>query len=117
MGSERQRPSNAPPPALLSQCETMLEEFEDVVGDWYFHHQEQPLQHFLCERHVLPASETGKCKGQAPPLASQLFPALTLRLFSSHSTQLVYGKLGLERRRSVMGRRRQMTKRRKKKKR
>lgn len=36
----------------------MLEEFEDVVGDWYFHHQEQPLQHFLCERHVLPASET-----------------------------------------------------------
>ncbi|XP_032461080.1 protein canopy homolog 4 isoform X1 [Phocoena sinus] len=31
---------------LKKQCETMLEEFEDVVGDWYFHHQEQPLQHF-----------------------------------------------------------------------
>ena len=45
----------------LDQCETMLEEFEDVVGDWYFHHQEQPLQHFLCGGHVLPASETGKC--------------------------------------------------------
>lgn len=45
-------------PGLLYQCETMLEEFEDVVGDWYFHHQEQPLQHFLCERHVLPATET-----------------------------------------------------------
>ncbi|XP_032461081.1 protein canopy homolog 4 isoform X2 [Phocoena sinus] len=29
-----------------AKCETMLEEFEDVVGDWYFHHQEQPLQHF-----------------------------------------------------------------------
>lgn len=43
---------------LKKQCETMLEEFEDVVGDWYFHHQEQPLQHFLCERHVLPATET-----------------------------------------------------------
>uniref|UniRef100_A0A8C2S763 DUF3456 domain-containing protein n=1 Tax=Capra hircus TaxID=9925 RepID=A0A8C2S763_CAPHI len=43
---------------LKKQCETMLEEFEDVVGDWYFHHQEQPLQHFLCEGHVLPASET-----------------------------------------------------------
>ncbi|XP_032966781.1 protein canopy homolog 4 isoform X1 [Rhinolophus ferrumequinum] len=44
---------------LKKQCETMLEEFEDVVGDWYFHHQEQPLQHFLCEGHVLPAAETG----------------------------------------------------------
>ncbi|KAM8779098.1 protein canopy homolog 4 isoform 2-T2 [Rhynchonycteris naso] len=43
---------------LKKQCETMLEEFEDVVGDWYFHHQEQPLQHFLCEGHVLPAAET-----------------------------------------------------------
>ncbi|XP_051061217.1 protein canopy homolog 4 isoform X2 [Phodopus roborovskii] len=43
---------------LKKQCETMLEEFEDVVGDWYFHHQEQSLQHFLCEGHVLPASET-----------------------------------------------------------
>lgn len=43
---------------LKKQCETMLEEFEDVVGDWYFHHQEQPLQHFLCEGHVLPPAET-----------------------------------------------------------
>nr|XP_054512093.1 protein canopy homolog 4 isoform X2 [Pan troglodytes] len=43
---------------LLDQCETMLEEFEDIVGDWYFHHQEQPLQNFLCEGHVLPAAET-----------------------------------------------------------
>ncbi|KAK2117190.1 Protein canopy 4 [Saguinus oedipus] len=43
---------------LKKQCETMLEEFEDVVGDWYFRHQEQPLQNFLCEGHVLPASET-----------------------------------------------------------
>lgn len=45
----------------------MLEEFEDVVGDWYFHHQEQPLQHFLCEGHVLPAAETGKCVGWSFP--------------------------------------------------
>ncbi|XP_008139611.1 protein canopy homolog 4 isoform X1 [Eptesicus fuscus] len=43
---------------LKKQCEKMLEEFEEVVEDWYFHHQEQPLQHFLCEGHVLSASET-----------------------------------------------------------
>ncbi|KAK1344973.1 hypothetical protein QTO34_013677 [Cnephaeus nilssonii] len=44
---------------LKKQCEKMLEEFEEVVEDWYFHHQERPLQHFLCEGHVLSASETG----------------------------------------------------------
>lgn len=67
-GSEEQRggfPKLSRADSLLTltfdQCETMLEEFEDVVGDWYFHHQEQPLQHFLCESHVLPAAETGKC--------------------------------------------------------
>lgn len=47
---------------LKKQCETMLEEFEDVVGDWYFHHQEQPLQEFLCERHVLSTTDTGCLK-------------------------------------------------------
>lgn len=76
-GSEEQR-GGFPKPSraetlltlLLDQCETMLEEFEDVVGDWYFHHQEQPLQHFLCEGHVLPAAETGKCVGW--PLSCQV---------------------------------------------
>lgn len=75
-GSEEQRGGSAKPSkidTLLTlppdQCETMLEEFEDVVGDWYFHHQEQPLQRFLCEAHVLPAAETGKCMGW--PLSCQ----------------------------------------------
>lgn len=52
----------------------MLEEFEDVVGDWYFHHQDQPLQRFLCEGHVLPATETGQFQGWTPPLPGHSFP-------------------------------------------
>ncbi|XP_078525510.1 protein canopy homolog 4 isoform X2 [Lissotriton helveticus] len=36
-----------------AKCETMLEEFEEVVEDWYFHHQGEGLQAFLCETHVL----------------------------------------------------------------
>jgi hypothetical protein len=63
----------------------MLEEFEDVVGEWYFHHQEQPLQHFLCEGHVLPTAETGKCGGWDPLLPGHSFPLsskLTFKLFS-----------------------------------
>lgn len=71
----------------------MLEEFEDVVGDWYFHHQEQPLQHFLCERHVLPASETGEWKGWAPLAVSQLLAAVTLRLFLLMLPSLSTGNL------------------------
>lgn len=42
---------------MKKQCETMLEEFEEVVEDWYFHHQDQRLENFLCESHVLKTSE------------------------------------------------------------
>nr|XP_040038762.1 protein canopy 4 isoform X2 [Gasterosteus aculeatus aculeatus] len=39
------------------ECETMLEQHEEVVEDWYFHHQDQRLEDFLCRSHVLKASE------------------------------------------------------------
>uniref|UniRef100_A0A3Q1FTU7 Canopy FGF signaling regulator 4 n=1 Tax=Acanthochromis polyacanthus TaxID=80966 RepID=A0A3Q1FTU7_9TELE len=42
---------------MKKQCETMLEEYEEVVEDWYFHHQDQRLENFLCENHVLKTSE------------------------------------------------------------
>uniref|UniRef100_A0A8D3A6E6 Canopy FGF signaling regulator 4 n=1 Tax=Scophthalmus maximus TaxID=52904 RepID=A0A8D3A6E6_SCOMX len=42
---------------MKKQCETMLEVYEEVVEDWYFHHQDQRLENFLCETHVLKASE------------------------------------------------------------
>ncbi|XP_062240593.1 protein canopy 4 [Platichthys flesus] len=42
---------------MKKQCEKMLEQFEDVVEDWYFNHQDQRLENFLCETHVLETSE------------------------------------------------------------
>ncbi|XP_063043313.1 protein canopy 4 [Engraulis encrasicolus] len=42
---------------MKKQCDTMLEEYEEVVEDWYFHHQEERLERFLCESHVLKSSE------------------------------------------------------------
>ncbi|KAM6959745.1 protein canopy 4 [Tautogolabrus adspersus] len=42
---------------MKKQCETMLEEYEEVVEDWYFHHQDQRLENFLCQSHVLDDSE------------------------------------------------------------
>ncbi|XP_026518889.1 protein canopy homolog 4 [Terrapene carolina triunguis] len=44
---------------LKQQCETMLEQFEAVLEDWYFHHQETALAAFLCEGHVLAPGEKG----------------------------------------------------------
>ncbi|KAM9501061.1 protein canopy 4 [Clarias gariepinus] len=43
---------------MKKQCETMLEEYENVVEDWYFNHQEKRLEKFLCEDHVLKESES-----------------------------------------------------------
>ncbi|XP_077356350.1 protein canopy 4 [Festucalex cinctus] len=42
---------------MKKQCETMLEQYEEVVEAWYFHHQDQKLEDFLCETHVLGAGE------------------------------------------------------------
>ncbi|XP_008433677.2 protein canopy 4 [Poecilia reticulata] len=42
---------------MKKQCETMLEQYEDVVEDWYFHHQDRRLENFLCENRVLKTSE------------------------------------------------------------
>lgn len=47
-------------PNIVFQCETMLEEYEEVVEDWYFNHQEERLEKFLCEAHVLKHSESGE---------------------------------------------------------
>ncbi|KAM4714496.1 protein canopy 4 isoform 1-T1 [Anableps anableps] len=43
--------------ALCYQCEMMLEQYEEVVEEWYFHHQDQRLENFLCENHILKTSE------------------------------------------------------------
>ncbi|XP_053485274.1 protein canopy 4 isoform X1 [Ictalurus furcatus] len=43
---------------MKRQCETMLEEYEEVVEDWYFNHQGERLEKFLCEAHVLTDSES-----------------------------------------------------------
>ncbi|KAL6490771.1 hypothetical protein MHYP_G00011160 [Metynnis hypsauchen] len=43
---------------MKRQCETMLEEYEEVVEDWYFNHQEERLEKFLCEVHVLKNSDS-----------------------------------------------------------
>ncbi|XP_042196525.1 protein canopy homolog 3 [Callorhinchus milii] len=42
---------------MKKQCDVMLEEFEDVIEDWYKNHQEDDLTHFLCEQHVLKSHE------------------------------------------------------------
>ncbi|KAI7814546.1 protein canopy 4 precursor, partial [Triplophysa rosa] len=42
---------------MKRQCETMLEEHEEVVENWYFHHQDEKLDKFFCEAHVLRNSD------------------------------------------------------------
>ncbi|XP_067853311.1 protein canopy homolog 3 [Heptranchias perlo] len=43
---------------MKKQCDVMVEEYEDVIEDWYKNHQEEDLTMFLCERHVLKVHET-----------------------------------------------------------
>ncbi|XP_029448638.1 protein canopy homolog 3 [Rhinatrema bivittatum] len=44
---------------LKKQCDVLVEEYEDIIEDWYKNHQEEDLTRFLCAKHVLKEEETG----------------------------------------------------------
>lgn len=55
----------------------MLEQYEEVVEDWYFHHQDQRLENFLCQNHVLETSERGRRQPFVSLKQVSLTPPLT----------------------------------------
>lgn len=57
---------------MKSQCENMLEEYEDVISDWYFKKQdEKDLIVHLCEEQVLAANDKKCLKETLPPAANE----------------------------------------------
>ncbi|NWH82931.1 CNPY3 protein, partial [Piaya cayana] len=48
---------------LKKQCDVLVEEYEDVIEDWYRHHQTEDLSQFLCAEHVLKGKDTSKSAG------------------------------------------------------
>lgn len=42
------------------QCDVLVEEFEEVIEDWYRNHQEEDLTEFLCTNHVLKGKDTSE---------------------------------------------------------
>ncbi|XP_042645420.1 protein canopy homolog 3 isoform X1 [Tyto alba] len=59
---------------LKKQCDVLVEEYEDVIEDWYRHHQTEDLSQFLCAEHVLKGKDTSclaeKWSGKKGDLAS-----------------------------------------------
>ncbi|XP_033916896.1 protein canopy homolog 3 [Melopsittacus undulatus] len=59
---------------LKKQCDVLVEEYEDVIEDWYRHHQAEDLSQFLCANHVLKGKDTSclaeKWTGKKGDLAS-----------------------------------------------
>ncbi|XP_030609885.1 protein canopy homolog 3 isoform X1 [Archocentrus centrarchus] len=43
---------------LKKQCDVMIEQYEDVIEDWYKGSQEEDLTTYLCEKHVLKGQDT-----------------------------------------------------------
>jgi len=40
----------------------MVEQYEEVIEDWYKGSQEEDLTTYLCEKHVLKGQDTGNVK-------------------------------------------------------
>ncbi|GAA6231903.1 protein canopy homolog 3 [Lates japonicus] len=43
---------------LKKQCDVLVEQYEDVIEDWYKGNQEEDLTTYLCEKHVLKGQDT-----------------------------------------------------------
>ncbi|MBZ3873654.1 Protein canopy-like protein 3, partial [Sciurus carolinensis] len=43
---------------LKKQCDVLVEEFEEVIEDWYRNHQEEALAEILCANRVLKGKDT-----------------------------------------------------------
>ncbi|KAL0970645.1 hypothetical protein UPYG_G00245020 [Umbra pygmaea] len=61
---------------LKKQCDVMIEQYEEVIEDWYKGSQEEDLTTYLCEKHVLKGQDTAclreeyvKKKGDAAAIA------------------------------------------------
>uniref|UniRef100_A0A669P0B0 Protein canopy homolog 3 n=2 Tax=Phasianus colchicus TaxID=9054 RepID=A0A669P0B0_PHACC len=59
---------------LKKQCDVLVEEYEDVIEDWYRHHQTEDLSQFLCADRVLKGKDASclaeKWTGKKGDLAS-----------------------------------------------
>lgn len=49
---------------LKKQCDVLIEQYEEVIEDWYKGDQVEDLTTFLCERHVLKGQDTECLKEQ-----------------------------------------------------
>ncbi|KAI5090190.1 protein canopy-like 3 precursor [Silurus meridionalis] len=47
---------------LKKQCDVMVEQYEEVIEDWYKGSQEEDLMSYLCEKHVLKGQDTSCLK-------------------------------------------------------
>ncbi|KAM7376978.1 hypothetical protein PAMA_013659 [Pampus argenteus] len=52
---------------LKKQCDVLVEQYEDVIEDWYKGNQEEDLTTYLCEKHVLKGQDAACLNEQWKP--------------------------------------------------
>ena len=48
----------------VCQCDVLIEQYEDVIEEWYKGSQEEDLTMYLCEKHVLKEQDKGNTQTQ-----------------------------------------------------
>lgn len=79
----------------VCQCDVLIEQYEEVIEDWYKGSQEEDLTTYLCEKHVLKGQDAGKTSStfRISKLLDSLilfFPASNdMFIFLNHTTYLL----------------------------
>ena len=76
------------------QCYKLAEDYEELIEDWYYHHQDKDLMNFLCADKFLPDKKFSagklpeyKPRSQQPSVCHAKYPMLISHLLHfSHSS-------------------------------
>lgn len=61
----------------VCQCDTLVEQYEEVIEDWYKGSQEEDLTTYLCEKHVLKGQDAGNTHTHKYPFIETLLMELS----------------------------------------
>lgn len=65
----------------VCQCDVLVEQYEEVIEEWYKGSQEEDLTTYLCEKHVLKGQDTGNMEIQMTHSIFHIISSFALSVF------------------------------------
>ena len=66
---------------MQRQCYKMVEDFEEDIEEWYYHHQDLDISKYICKDRILPKNDLGMCSLFVIEVPSQVYGKMNNLVF------------------------------------